>query len=78
MNTEFYKMMLEEKRKRECSIRKLAEICELCPGTLIYFFDTKQRFKPLQEKTMAKIHNHLGIPYEVMEEYNREVTKERG
>ena len=78
MNTRFYEMMLDAKRERECSIRELAEICGICPGTLICFFNPSKPFKKLQDKTMAKLNNHLGIPYDVMEEYNREVTKERG
>lgn len=74
----FYEMMLDIKRKKECSIRQLAEMCGICPGTLIYFFNPKKPFTPLQYKTMAKIHNHLGIPYEVMEEYNQEIYSKRG
>lgn len=78
MNTEFYKQMLTIKRKKECSTRKLAAECGLCYGTLIEFFDTTRPFRPLRDSTMAKINHNLGISYEVMEDYNREIYKERG
>lgn len=78
MNTEFYKQMVTIKREKEVSIRSLAKECGLSYGTLIEFFDTTRIFRPLRDVTMAKIHNNLGISYEVMEEYNKEVLKERG
>lgn len=78
MNTEFYKQMLTIKRHKECSIRDLAKECSLCYGTLIEFFNTEKPFRPLRESTMAKIHNRLGISYEVMEEYNKAILEERG
>ena len=78
MNTEFYKQMVNVKRERELSIRGLAKECGLSYGTLIEFFDKTRLFRPLRDTTMAKIHNNLGISYEVMEEYNTEIEKERG
>lgn len=77
MNTEFYKQMLNIKREKEYSVRQMAKECDLCHGTLIAFFNTRKPFRPLRDKTMARIHNRLGISYEVMEQYNREVEKER-
>ena len=77
MNTEFYKQLLAIKREKECSIRGLAKECGLCYGTLIEFFNVEKPFRPLRDRTMAKIHNRLGISYKVMEEYNREIEKER-
>lgn len=77
MNTEFYKQLLAIKREKEYSIRQLAKECGLCYGTLIEFFNVEKPFRPLRDKTMARIHNRLGISYEVMEEYNREIEKER-
>ena len=78
MNTEFYKQLLAIKREKELSIRGLAKECGLCYGTLIEFFNKDKIFRPLRDTTMAKIHNNLGISYEVMEEYNEEIMKERG
>lgn len=78
MNTEFYKQLLDIKHEREISTRRLAKECGLCYGTLIEFFDKDKIFRPLRDVTMAKIHNNLGISYEVMEEYNKEILKERG
>ena len=77
MNTEFYREMLEIKRKRECSIRGLAKQCHLCYGTLIEFFNVDKPFRPLRDVTMDKIHNNLGISYDVMEEYNDYILNER-
>ena len=78
MNTEFYRQMLEIKRQKECSRRELAKECGLCHGTLIEFFNTEKPFRPLRDTTMAKIHNNLGISYEVMEDYNKQILEERG
>lgn len=78
MNTEFYKQLLAIKREKELSIRGLAKECGLCYGTLIEFFNKDKIFRPLRDTTMAKIHNNLGISYEVMEQYNEEIIKERG
>lgn len=78
MNTEFYRQMVNAKRERECSCRELAKICDLCYGTFIEFFNVEKPFRPLRDSTMAKIHNRLGISYEVMEEYNKQVLSERG
>lgn len=78
MNTEFYKQLLAIKREKELSIRGLAKECGLCYGTLIEFFNKDKIFRPLRDTTMAKIHNNLGISYEVMEEYNEQIMKERG
>lgn len=78
MNTEFYEQMLSIKREREMSVRELAKECNLCHGTLIEFFNKKRPFRPLRDKTMARIHNNLGISYEVMEDYNNTIMKERG
>ena len=78
MDTEFYKQLLEVKRDRELSIRGLARECGLSYGTLTEFFDKTRAFRPLRDTTMAKIHKAFGISYEVMEEYNEEIMKERG
>lgn len=77
MNTEFYRQMVDIKRKKEYSIRALAKECNLCYATLIEFFNTEKPFRPLRESTMAKLNNRLGISYDVMEEYNKQVLKER-
>lgn len=78
MNTEFYKQLLAIKRNKELSIRGLAKECGLCYGTLIEFFNPEKPFRPLRDQTMARIHNRLGISYEVMEHYNKQIIEERG
>lgn len=78
MNTELYRIMVDIKRQKECSIRDLAKECGICPGTLIEFFNKNKPFRPLRDKTMARLHNHLGISYDVMEEYNAEIYRGRG
>lgn len=77
MNTEFYKIMVDIKREKECSIRELAKECGICPGTLIEFFNKNKPFRPLLDKTMARLHKHLGIGYDIMEKYNEEVYRQR-
>ena len=78
MNTRFYEQMVEIKRQKECSIRALAKECNLCYATLIEFFNVDKPFRPLRDTTMDKLHNRLGISYDVMEEYNKYILKERG
>ena len=77
MNSEFYKQLLKIKREKEISKRELASIIGVSSAMIIEFFDTTKPFRVLSEKTMSKINNKLGIPYEVMEEYNNEILKER-
>jgi len=77
MNTEYYEIMLNEMRIRECSIRQFAKQIGLGYASLIEFFDKNRPFRPLSNKTMAKVHNQVGIPYDIMEEYNEIILKER-
>lgn len=77
MNSEFYKQLLKIKREKEISKRELASIIGVSYAMIIEFFDTTKPFRVLSEKTMSKINNKLGIPYEVMEDYNDEILKER-
>ena len=77
MNSEFYKQLLKIKREKEISKRELASIIGVSYAMIIEFFDTTKPFRVLSEKTMSKINNKLGIPYEVMENYNNEILKER-
>ena len=73
MNTDFYRMMVNIKRENGYSVRELARICEVCPGTFIDFFNLNRPFN----KTMGRINKNLSIPYEVMEDYNKKVLEER-
>ena len=77
LETDFYKQMLSIKREQELSSRQIAKMCGLCYGTLIEFYNTEKPFRPLRDSTMGKIHKNLGISYEVMEDYNKEIFKER-
>ena len=77
MNTEFYEIMLNEMRTREVSIRGFAKQIGIGYASLIEFFDKDRIFRPLSNKTMAKIHNQVGIPYDIMEEYNEIILEER-
>ena len=77
MNSEFYKQLLKIKREKEISKRELASIIGVSYAMIIEFFDTTKPFRVLSEKTMSKINNKLGIPYEVMKDYNNEILKER-
>lgn len=77
-NSRFYKEMVKILREKECSIRQLAMECGVSYLTFIHFFNTNYSFKPISNKTKFKIHNHLGISYEVMDEYNKMVYEERG
>lgn len=73
----FYKEMVKVMSEKEYSIRQLAKECNVSYLTFLQFFNPNYPFKPLSSKTKFKIHNHLGIDYDVMDEYNELVLKER-
>lgn len=77
MNTELYKIMKEKLRDSELSITKFAEVCGLHKATMVDFFAENTPQRPLRDSTMGKLHNNIGIPYEVMEEHNKAVIKNR-
>ncbi len=77
MNTEYYEIMLNEMRTREFSIRQFAKFIGIGYASLIEFFDKNRPFRPLSNRTMAKVHNQVGIPYDIMEEYNKTILEER-
>lgn len=74
----FYKEMVEIMQEKECSIRQLAFECGVNYLTFLQFFNPDTPFKPISNKTKFRIHNHLGIDYEVIDEYNKMVLEERG
>lgn len=78
INSRFYQEMTKVLNDRECSKRQLAFECGVNYLTFIRFFNPDYEFTPLSQKTKSRIHNHLGISYEVMDEYNEMVLKERG
>lgn len=77
MNTEFYRQLLAKRRENEWSTRRMAKECNICYGTLINFFSQSKPRHPLREITMARLNNRLGISYEVMEDYNKDVLNEK-
>lgn len=77
MNTRYYNEMVRILDDGEYSIRGLAKECGLCYSTLIEFFNVNKPFRPLSPRTKRKIHNRLGISYEIMDEYNSIILKER-
>lgn len=77
-DSKFYKEMVSILHKKECSIRQLAKECGVSYLTFIQFFNPNTQFKPVSNKTKFKIHNHLGVDYDIMDEYNEIILKERG
>lgn len=77
-NSRFYKEMVRILNEKECSKRQLAMECGVSYLTFVRFFNPNYEFKPLSQKTKTRIHNHLGISFEIMDEYNEMVLKERG
>lgn len=78
MNTEFYKQIISILREEGISGREFARRSGLSYGTTNDLLSPKRKFKPLRPATMGKIHKAFNIPYELMEEYNAEIEKERG
>lgn len=76
-NSRFYKEMLQVLNDKECSMRELAAECNVSYLTFLQFFNPDLPFKTLRPKTKAKIHNHLGISYEIMNEYNKMILEEK-
>ena len=77
-NSRFYREMVNAMKERECSIRQLAIECGVNYLTFVQFFNPNTPFKPVSTKTKFRIHNHLGISYEIMENYNEQILAERG
>lgn len=77
MNTEFYSIMVDEMHKRSMSIREFAKFTGISYASMIEFFNVDKPFRPLQSKNKARIHNTVGIPYDIIDEYNDYILKER-
>lgn len=45
---------------------------------LFKLWNPAEKRRPLSEKTMAQLHNRLGISYDTMINYNEEVLRDRG
>lgn len=78
VESRFYKEMVKIREEKHLSIRQLAFYCGINYLTFIQFFNPNLPFKPVSQKTKYRIHNQLGISYEVMDEYNELIYKERG
>lgn len=78
VNSRLYKEMVKVLNEKECSKRQLAKECGVSYLTFVKFLNPNYPFQPLSPKTMSRIHNHLGIDFDVMDEYNELVLKERG
>ena len=74
----FYKEMFRLLNEKECSKRQFAKECGLGYLTILNFFNPKKEFQPIRQITKSKLHNRLGIDYEIIDEYNELVLKERG
>ena len=74
----FYKEMLRIMNDKECSKRECAKECGVGYLTILNFFNPNKSFQPIRQITKARLHNHLGIDYDIIEEYNELVLKERG
>lgn len=78
VNTKLYKEMTKILHEKECSKRQLAKECGISYLTFVQFFNPDMIWKPFSEKLKSKLHNHLGISYEIIDDYNKKVLKERG
>lgn len=75
--TRLYEEMVDILQEKECSIRQLAKECNISYLTFVQFFNPDMPFKMISNKTRYKIHNHLGISHDVINEYNDIILKER-
>lgn len=78
VNTRLYKEMTKILNDKECSKRQLAQECGISYLTFVQFFNPNMIWKPFSPKLKSKLHNHLGISYDIIDEYNEKVMKERG
>lgn len=78
VNTRLYKEMTKILNEKECSKRQLAKECDISYLTFVQFFNPNMIWKPFSQKLKSKLHNHLGISYDIIDEYNEKVLKERG
>lgn len=77
-DTRLYKEMVEILNKKECSKRVFAQELGISYLTIVQFFNPNMIWKPFSTKLRSILHNHLGIDYDVIDEYNEKVLKERG
>lgn len=74
----FVELMESKKRELAMSNTQFAEYIGKHRSWVVALFNPKAVQRPLRESTMCLLYEKLDIPFEVMEEYNREVLESRG
>ena len=75
---DFKEMMKQKKMELSMSNAQFAEYIGKHRSWVVALFNPNAIPRPLRETTMYVLHDKLKIPFEVMEEYNREVLESRG
>jgi hypothetical protein len=76
MNTMLYKIILNKLLASGLSKRKFCEKYGIPRPWFIEFMNPDKPFRPLQIKTQGMLQRSLGIPYNITEEYNKQLQKE--
>lgn len=78
METELYQTLLKLLLESGWSKRKFSENYNIPHAWFIEFMNPDKPFRPLRIKTISLLYNTFGIPYNVIDDYNKWVLKERG
>ncbi len=66
----FEQMLQEKQTDMEMNNTTFAEYLNMSRSWVVGMYSDKVKKRPLRRETMSKLYNRLGIPFEVMEEYN--------
>lgn len=75
IDTELYKEIKRMLYESGLSIRGFSTAKGIPHGWLIEFLNENKPFRPLQVKTKSMLNKSLGIPFDIMEDYNKKVLE---
>ena len=74
----FKEIMKQKKIELSMSNTQFAKYIGKHRSWVVALFNPNAIPRPLRDTTMYLLHDRLDIPFEVMEEYNKEVLESRG
>ena len=78
MDTELYNILQTKLYESGMTRRNFARLHGLSHAWFIDFINPKIKFRPLQTKTIKKLHDEFDISFEILRDYNEKIYKERG
>jgi len=77
MNTNLYRIMNHKLIESGLSQREFAKKYNLSYAWLNFFISPTRPFMKIRTHNINKLHKELGIPIEVIMEYNEDIAKEK-